>query len=141
MKLIQSVIMYNLIILHLDNNHDLFSYSINKCTKKINGFYIKDISANKISNLLKLYWFNVPIVVLSIKRSFNNILIQQHILEKELIKAVDKPYILEELITYLTTGIKYFFPKKNLAVQPNFVGYVDSVIALLRTLNSKCIGK
>ncbi|KAK8837707.1 hypothetical protein M9Y10_036247 [Tritrichomonas musculus] len=140
-KLIQSAIKYNLLILDLDNNLGLYSYSINKCTKKINGFFIKDISTNKISNLIKLYSFNTPIIVLSIRRSFDNLLIQQTTLEKKLINNVDKRFVMEELETYLTTGSKYFFPKKSLNANPETTGLIDSPIVRLRTQRSKCIGK
>ncbi|KAK8886408.1 hypothetical protein M9Y10_041871 [Tritrichomonas musculus] len=140
-KLIQSAIKYNLLILDLDNNLGLYSYSINKCTKKINGFFIKDISTNKISNLIKLYSFNTPIIVLSIRRSFNNLLIQQTTLEKKLTNNVDKRFVMEELETYLTTGSKYFFPKKSLNANPETTGLIDSPIVRLRTQRSKCIGK
>ena len=133
-KLIQSAIKYNMLILNLDNNLGLFYYSINKCTQKINGsIFIKDISTNKISNLIKLYSFNIPIIVLSIRRSFDNLLIQQTTLEKKLTNNVDKRFVMEELETYLATGSKYFFLKKILRANPESIGLIDSLIVRLRT--------
>ena len=48
---------------------------------------------------------------------------------------------MDKLVTYLRTATKYFFPKKNLVVQPSSVELVDSAIVRLRTQNTKCIGK
>ncbi|KAK8891711.1 hypothetical protein M9Y10_028931 [Tritrichomonas musculus] len=48
---------------------------------------------------------------------------------------------MEELETYLTTGSKYFFPKKSLYANPESTGLIDSPIVHLRTQRSKCIGK
>ena len=140
-RLIQSVIHYNLLLLDLDNNLAMFSYSINKCTNKVNGFYVKDISTNKISNIIKLYSFIVPIVVLSLRRRFNELEIQQTTLEKELTNTVDKRFVLDNLVTYITTGSKYFFPRKSIDMDPASVGPVDSPIVRLQTQKTKCVAR
>lgn len=140
-KLIQSAIKYNILILNLDNNLSLFSYSINKCSKKNNRLYIKDISTNKISNLIKIYSFNTPPMILSIRRCFDNLLIQQATLGKELTNNLDKRFVMEKIETYLTTGSKYFFPKKSLNAKSKSTGLIDSSLVRLRTQRSKCIGK
>ena len=117
----------------------MFSYSINKYTNKVNGFYVKNISTNKISNVIKLYSFNVPIVVLSLRRSFNELELQQTTLEKELINTVDKRFVQDNLVTYITTGAKYFFPRKSIYVDSASVGLGDSPIVRLLTQKTKCV--
>jgi hypothetical protein len=52
------------------------SLYLNKETGKTNGFYVKNTTSNKISNILKLYTFNTPIIVILLKRDGDNINIQ-----------------------------------------------------------------
>jgi hypothetical protein len=67
----------NICLVDLDKKFGLLSLYINKLTGKTNSFYIKDVSSNKLSNFLKLYTFNVPIVVVLLKKDKETILLQQ----------------------------------------------------------------
>lgn len=132
-QIYQTAIKYNLCIVDLDNNIAFLCYSVNSITGKANGFYIKNLSTNKLSNIIKLYSFNVPIVVLSYKRNIDNLLLQHRTFEKELINGTNK-FAIDNLITYLTNGSKYFTPKiyKENFNLPEHVGLVDSPIIRLR---------
>lgn len=75
----------------------------------------------------------MPIVVLSYKRNIDNLLLQHRTFEKELINGTNK-FAIDNLITYLTNGSKYFTPKiyKENYNLPEHAGLVDSPIIRLR---------
>ena len=144
--LLLGAIKYNLCIVDVDNSLAMFSYSINKLTNKISGFYIKNTTTNKLSNILKLYSFNCPIVLLSFKRTIeegkDKLLIKQRTYKKELINTVNKSFVLNELITYLSNGNTYFTPciaKDNSKAED--VGLIDCPICRLRFQTKKNISQ
>jgi hypothetical protein len=63
-KLLLEEVHYNTIIVDLDNNLAFVCLYVNRETGKSNGFYLEDISENTLSNIAKLYTFDLPVVVL-----------------------------------------------------------------------------
>lgn len=146
-SLLLNAIKYNLCVVDLDYNLALFSYSINKLTNNINGFYIKNVNTNKLSNILKLYSFNYPIILVSFKRTIeegnDNLLIKQRIYTKELINTINKSFVLNELITYISNGNTYFTPfiTKDTTIKAEDVGLLDCPICRLRLQPKKNINQ
>lgn len=112
--LLLAAIKYNLCVVDVDNSLVLFSYSINKLTNKIGSFFVKNTTINMLSNILKLYSFNCPIVLLSVKRTIeegtDKLITKQRTYKMELINTINKSFVLEELIVYsiscLSNGLK-----------------------------------
>jgi hypothetical protein len=128
----------NLCIIDTDKKLALITLYLNKETGKTNGFYVKNITSNKISNILKLYTFNTPIVMVLLKQDGENINIQQNAYTKMLenakqpglrthVKKIDTARI-PDIFTYTTTGQKYFFSgvATTEEKQPQDVGIKDS---------------
>jgi hypothetical protein len=109
----------NIVIVGIEQKCALITFFLNKETGKTNGFYVKSVTNNKLSNILKLYTFNIPIIVVLLKRDGDNINIQQDTYTKMLENAklpglqkhdtrVDTARI-PDMFTYTTTGQKNIF--------------------------------
>jgi hypothetical protein len=121
-KLLLNKVKFNLVIVDVVKKLSFVCLYLNKETGKTNGFYIKDTTNNILSNISKLYTFDLPIIILlvsipsspstkankTIKKDIkediikeeNNIEIQQD----TYLKVLDK----EERKTYCNNGEEYF---------------------------------
>lgn len=64
-------ILYNICIVDLENDLAFISLYQNKLTSKINGYYLYNINSTKLSNALRWYCSNKPIIVILMQ--FDNI--------------------------------------------------------------------
>ena len=129
---------YNILVVDLDNEIALFSYFINDVTGKVNGFYLYNITDNYINNILKLFSFNLPLLVVICKRNGEELIITERCYEKVLVPNITKRFELDELVTYLTNGNKRFAPIYKLDAL-NTTNLEDTSIAKFRVINSKNI--
>ena len=129
---------YNLLVVDLDNKIALFSYFVNDITGKVNGFYMYNITDNYVNNVLKLFSFNLPILIVTCKRDGEELIIRERCYEKVLVPNITKRFELDELVTYLTNGNKRFAPiyKLDLVSAPNLE---DNSITKFRVINTKNI--
>jgi hypothetical protein len=111
---------------------------LNKEIGKTNGFFVKDITSNKLSNILKLYTFNIPIVVVLLERDNDSIRIQQDTYVKLLDTTIAKQQY-TELSTFIARGSKYFniHIANNETKQPNNIGLEDNTKCKLRLHTNK----
>ena len=63
-NLLCECILYNLCIVDIDKDLAFISLYHNKLTGKVNGFFVENINATKLSNALRWYCSNKPIIVL-----------------------------------------------------------------------------
>jgi hypothetical protein len=138
---------YNLCLVDIEKKLAFVCLYLNKETGKTNGFYVRDCSNNMLSNILKLYTINVPLVVLllnidrssSSSSSTNFIEIQKDVYVKDI--ATDRQYRhnYPELITFTTNGSKYFYrcTAKEQDKQPQEMGLIDSDKCKLRIQTHK----
>lgn len=120
-ELFCSSITSNLCVVDLDNKAALLSYSINSLTSKTNGVFVSKTTTNKLSNILKLFTFNTPIILVLFIRNGESLCFQYKAFIKELIP--DKK--LQALPTYLTSGKKEFAIKTQEETQPQQMGLID----------------
>jgi hypothetical protein len=113
-KLLLQNVSSNICIIDTDKHLAFISLYLNKKTGKTNDFCIKNTRSNKVSNILKLYTFNTPIIVNPLNRDGENINIQQDTYTKMLQNAkhpglftgtteIDTTTI-PDIVTYTTTG-------------------------------------
>jgi hypothetical protein len=82
---------YNTCLIDLQKKLAFLTLYLNKETGKTNGFFVKDVTSNKLSNILKLYTFNTPIVVVLLERDKDDaIRIQQDTYIKTLDTSIAK---------------------------------------------------
>jgi hypothetical protein len=127
----------NICVVDTDKSVALFSLYFNKETGKTNGFYMKEATSNKISNILKYYTFDVPIVVLLLKRNGETVQIQQDTYLRQM--EVGRKTDALELITYIPKGETHF-RQHTLAegeVQPPERGLLDNPKVRLRIQTTK----
>ncbi|KAK8838418.1 hypothetical protein M9Y10_033047 [Tritrichomonas musculus] len=129
---------YNLLVVDLNNKIALFSYFINNVTSKVNGFYLYNITDNYINNVLKLFSFNIPVLVVICERDNEELTIRAHCYDKVLVPNITKRFVLDELVTYLVNGSKRFTPLYKLDGL-NTNNLQDSSIAKFRVISSKNI--
>ena len=137
-KSVLNKLKYNLLIVDLNNEIALFSYFINDVTGKANGFYLYNITDNYINNILKLFSFNLPLLVVICKRNGEELIITERCYEKVLVPNITKRFELDELVTYLTNGNKRFAPIYKLDAL-NTTNLEDTSIVKFRVINSKNI--
>jgi hypothetical protein len=152
----------NLLLVDLDNKVLMVNYNINKETNKQNSFFYDKVDDNIISNIAKLYTFNVPLIVVLLESKENKISVQQDTYikifdkncknsqirtrgkEKSEIEMfvedlIDSEY--KQPITYLTTGGERFKSISNNSdkrgMDPPQMGLIDNNTCKLRYLNSK----
>jgi hypothetical protein len=140
----------------------MVNYNINKETNKRNSFFYDKVDDNIISNIAKLYTFNVPLIVVLLERKENKISVQQDTYiklfdkncknspirtrgkEKSEIEMfvedlIDSEY--KQPITYLTTGGEKFKSISNNSdkrgMDPPQMGLIDNNTCKLRYLNIK----
>jgi hypothetical protein len=141
-KLLLNHVHYNTCLVDLETKLAFISLYLNKETGKTNGFYIKDITTNKLSNILKLYTFNVPLFLVLVSREgvssaarTGQIRIQQDVFVK-ILEHSTSTKARTSLTTYATSGIKVF--KKHVAKpedrQPPTMGLEDNSKCMLRLL-------
>jgi hypothetical protein len=155
-------IVNNLLLVDLDNKTLMVNYNINKETTKQNSFFYDKVDENILSNIAKLYTFNVPLIVVLIQRKENKISIQQDTYIKLFEKRCkdqafrtrgkdkdDLGMFVEELtdsefkqpIAYLTIGGERFKSIRNnteeRGMDPQDMGLVDNNTCKLRYLNTK----
>ena len=118
-QIYNSVITSNLCIVDLDNKLALLVYAIDREINKINGEYYKDITDNKLSNILKLYTYNTPIYLVKFKRDGNNLLIFTDIF----IKQLESNNKLNYLPTYI--NIKKHKDNNEEPLSPQQMGLID----------------
>ncbi|KAK8896228.1 hypothetical protein M9Y10_014123 [Tritrichomonas musculus] len=111
---------------------------INDVTGKVNGFYLYNITDNYINNILKLFSFNLPLLVVICKRNGEELIITERCYEKVLVPNITKRFELDELVTYLTNGNKRFAPIYKLDAL-NTTNLEDTSIVKFRVINSKNI--
>jgi hypothetical protein len=139
----------NICIVDVNSNLAFVVLYTNKETGKTNGFYIKNVTSNKLSNVLKLYTFNTPIIVILLNRDGANINIQQDSYTK-MLESVKHPSLRThntrvdtsrnpDIFTYTTTGQKYFFAgvASTEEKQPPDAGFKDSYKCMLRIATAK----
>ena len=137
-KAVLNKLKYNLLIIDTDNEIALFSYFINEITGKVNGFYLYNITENYINNILKLFSYNLPLLVVTCKRNGEELIIRKHCYEKVLVPNITKRFVLSELVTYLTNGNKRFAPIYKLE-DYNTNNLEDTSITKFRVINTKNI--
>ena len=146
-NLLLSNIHYNTLVIDKDAKRCLFSYYVNRLTRKITGFYT-DIGNKDL--VLKLYSFNLPIRVVEYTTTDNmstdtnpphGLRLEQHWYEKVLVPSTDKRHKLDQLITYLTKGCKEFQSKYTIHHDgdANAVGFVDNAICRFRVAKKTTI--
>ena len=69
---------YNLLVVDLDNEIALFSYFVKAVTGKVNGIYLYNITNNYVNNILKLFSFNLLLLVVTYKRDNEKLIIREH---------------------------------------------------------------
>lgn len=106
--------MYNLLVVDLDNEIALFSYFVNGITGKVNGFYLYNITDNYINNDLKLFSYNLPLMVVTCMRDEEELVVRERCYEKVLVPNNTKRVVLDEQVTYLTYESKRFAPAYKL---------------------------
>jgi hypothetical protein len=109
-KLLLEKVHYNLMLVDLTNKLALTCLYLNRETGKTNGFYQqKDISENTLSNIAKLYTFDLPIVVLLVETVGNSLEVQQDTYTKVLDAGLaDRKHKLSNFDTYCTSGDSFF---------------------------------
>ena len=130
-NLLLSCVLYNMLVIDMDNNTALYSYYCNKTTNKITGFYI-DTNKYDVNKILQLHSFNLPIVVLRYNRDGENLVIQQQCYEKVLQPNTSKQFT--QLTTWLV-GSKQTYSKYKVvtdAEATKAVGLVDNPIVTFR---------
>ena len=117
-------ILYNVCILDVDNNLAFVSLYQNSLTGKTNGFYVKEANSIKLSNVLRYYTHNKPIILILLHVDKNNGLVS--IQQDTYIKVNPNG---EELVTYLTKGSDYLHGisvKDITTKQPKDVGLIPN---------------
>ena len=137
-KAVLNKLKYNLLVIDLDNYIALFSYFVNVITGKVNGFYIYNITDNYINNVLKLFSYNLPLLILVCRRNGEELIIKGQCYEKVLVPNITKKFVLSELATYLTNGNKRFAPVYKLD-NFNTNNLEDTSIAKFRITSAKNI--
>jgi hypothetical protein len=124
---------YNLCLIDIRKKLAFLTLYLNKEAGKTNGFYVKDINSNKLSNILKLYTFNTPIVVVLLERANDdNIRIQQETYIKLLDTTGKQNY--KELSTYITKGSKINI-LINIYLKTRLNNLITSVWKTIRNVN------
>jgi hypothetical protein len=136
-KLLLEEVHYNTIIVDLDNKLALASLYINRETGKTNGFYIDDISENTLSNIAKVYTFDLPVVILllSLCVSTSQAEVENKYWEVQqdtYIKTLDTTSILKSKLTKMETlctngraNFQQSYTNKDMA-QPTLMGMVST---------------
>lgn len=117
-------ILYNVCILDVDNNLAFVSLYQNSLTGKTNGFYVKEANSIKLSNALRYYTHNKPIILILLHVDKNNGIVS--IQQDTYIKVNPNG---EELVTYLTKGSDYLHGiavKDITTKQPKDVGLIPN---------------
>lgn len=79
--------------------NQLFSHFINDVTGKVNGIYLNNITDYYLYNILKLFCYNLPILVVTCKRDGKELKIREYCYEKILEPNITKQFESNELVT------------------------------------------
>jgi hypothetical protein len=115
-----NVVSCNMLLWDVANKLAFLGYYHNALTGKVNGAFISTEDINVISNVIKMYTFNVPIAVISFEYNDTDrtILFNSKMYTKQIVPTGRKK-LFAELVTCLTTG------DKKLQCARKLEGYVD----------------